>query len=134
MNHKVANGLGFLAVGLSAFSVVYLLVLEKLAWVDATLVFCAVVLGTLVLLTMVPRKSHFAFLEICREKTPFLYTRLVVSIVLFLAGWYIQSAMAQVFGADHAAVLVNEKGLLCPLFSMFGHIIWAGCVKKAKTL
>lgn len=134
MNRKIVDAIGFVSLGLSVWTVVYMLMLEKVAWMGTFLMVAGVALGILVLLTMVPRKCHLAFLEICREKPCLLPARLVASVLLFILGWYLGSAMPQVFGADSPAVLGNANVMLCPLFSMFGHVIALGCVKKAKNL
>ncbi|MFI3313772.1 MAG: hypothetical protein R3Y62_07780 [Eubacteriales bacterium] len=134
MNIKTVDILGFASLILSAISVAFLLVLDKPDWVQPTLILCGIILGILVFLTMFPRRCHTHFLELCGEKSLFLYGRLVVAILLFTVGWYISSTMPSVFGAESEAVLGNENVMLCPIFALFGHVIHAGCVKKAKKM
>ena len=77
-------------------------------------------------------KPREAFLAVCREGSPLLWLRTVVSLLLFLLGWYVNGASEQLYGADSDMVANNGVRLFAIIFTLVAHVVYLAFTKRKQ--
>lgn len=134
MNRNILDGISVAGLLISAAAVVDLLA----RWDQFPLVVLYFVWGVasaaMVAIILLAYKVRQRFHEACRGGSPLLWLRLLLAIVLFLLGWYINAASVQLYGPESAMVANNGSRLFCVLFTMVFHVLYFAFTKKKTEL
>ena len=87
--------------------------------------------GSVALILLSP-KARDRFHETCRGGSPLLVLRLVVSVLIFVLGWYVNAASTSLYGADSEMVAGNGARMFAVVFTMVVHVFYLGFTRKKQ--
>ena len=130
MSKRAANIATFLGLAISLVAVcdmlgrfeLAILVGLDMAWGVACVAAMAVIL-------LAP-KARASFHEIALEGSRLLWLRMLLAIALFLLGWYVNGAMANLYGAESAMVADNGQRMFAVIATAVLHVFYFAFTRR----
>ena len=130
MNKRLLDGFTLLSLAVSATAVCDELARWDSAVLHVLYLCWGVAAAASVAIVLLFSKPRAAFQEACRAGSRLLWLRTALALLLFLLGWYVNGASAQLYGADSAQVAGNGARLFVMIFTLVAHVVYLGFTQR----
>ena len=132
MNKTVFNVDSLAGLAVSAAAVADLICRWELAALKGLYLAWGVALAASVAIILLSPKTRDAFHAACRGGSPLLVLRVALAAALFLLGWYVNAASAQLYGDGSPMVADNGVRMFAVIFTLVFHVIYLAFTRKKR--
>lgn len=130
MNRRTFDCMTYVGLVCSFYAVCDMLMRWEVPGTYYLYLIVGVVNAASVAMILLSSKARARFQELTRGGSRLLWLRLVLMILVFVLGWYVNAAMTALHGADSAMVQDNGIRMFAVVFTLVLHVFYFGYTKK----